>query len=113
MSKARPYFVSDEASKDPDVLRAIAAHFDEETDAEEAESMSEALAEKKQKEIELYAKKLCILRTITFPLDIVFGTAMLGLRYGKNKLLLERDMIKFIFNKITLKEVLKSIEKYS
>jgi hypothetical protein len=109
MSKPKAYYIPDK-HRDAATMAIIEAHFDHETDLEIAAMERESKKAAQRTRQENYARKLCILRTLSFPVDFVVGSSMFGIQFLKRRLKLQADMILFIFKKISYEEIISSIE---
>jgi len=112
-NKYKPYFVSAADQKDPAIMAVIEAHFDHETDVEEMEIHAKKAADAQQKGVETYARKLCWVRVLQSPLDFILVGIFFGPGILPRKFKLIKDMTKYIFKRISYRELIQSIEKNS
>lgn len=59
----------------------------------------------------VYFRKLCILRTVTFPIDLIGSLFLLGTVGAVKRWALQRVLWKFIFKRATQEELINAIQE--
>lgn len=95
-------FVNEEALGDARLMNAICNEFEESADFD-----NERLEKRMQREI--LCRKVCIVKTVLFPLEAILNLIVLGPTDAVKHLRLQRDMVKFIFKRMSLEMMLASI----
>jgi hypothetical protein len=107
MKPYQGWFVSP-GTLDRKVLAIIESTFDAETDALNAKLAEDAEREKESRQA---IRTICVMRTLSFPLDILTIAAFLPFEYVQRRLRLQRDFLKFLFWSADYKDVAKSLSE--
>lgn len=105
--RIKPYngWFVDEKDRSPKVMALIEAEFDAEADEED-------LLNKKKLEKEKHARKMAVLRTLSFPVEFIGGFLMFGKKFAKERWVIQTGLVKFIFKKITYRQLVKFLERH-